>query len=179
MPLLKFKCHCINACSKHLVLKSKLHAMVLIFCVEFRELSHLTRDFSQAEKKITVVTSWATDKMTTIFTQNDNFDHFEWNRCHFVCAFAQLVTTFIFFSDWDKSRVKRPTAKKQHLALKRSNEDVQNSEGWAMTWQIPNHLTMGWHQFWWSILTFSYNFLPIFTLQGRQKVWKSGGASSN
>ena len=30
---------------------------VLIFCVEFRELSHLTRDLSQAEKKINVVTS--------------------------------------------------------------------------------------------------------------------------
>ena len=70
-------------------------AKVLTFCVEFRELSHL----SQAEKKITVVTRWATDKMTTIFTQNDNFDHFEWYRC-------QLVITFIFFSVWDKSRVK-------------------------------------------------------------------------
>ena len=45
---------------------------VLIFCVEFRELSHLTRDLSQAEKKITVLTSWATDKMTTS-------NHFEWN----------------------------------------------------------------------------------------------------
>ena len=31
--------------------------MVLIFCVEFQELSHLTRDLSQAEKKITVATS--------------------------------------------------------------------------------------------------------------------------
>ena len=30
---------------------------VLIFCVEFQELSHLTRDLSQAEEKITVVTS--------------------------------------------------------------------------------------------------------------------------
>ena len=50
---------------------------VLIFCVELRKLSHLTRDLSPAEKKITVVASRATDKMTTIFTQNDNFDHFE------------------------------------------------------------------------------------------------------
>ena len=40
-------------------------------------MSHLKRDLSQAEKKVTVVTSWATDKMTTILTQNDNFDHFE------------------------------------------------------------------------------------------------------
>ena len=37
---------------------------VLIFCVEFWELSHLTRDLSQTEKKIIVVTT-------------DNFDHFE------------------------------------------------------------------------------------------------------
>ena len=52
--------------------------------LKIRELSHWTRDLSQAEKKITVVTSWATDQMTTIFTQNDNLDHFELNRCHFV-----------------------------------------------------------------------------------------------
>jgi hypothetical protein len=39
---------------------------VLICCVEFRELSHLTRDLSQAEKKLTVVTSWATDKKQQI-----------------------------------------------------------------------------------------------------------------
>ena len=57
---------------------------VLIFCLEFRELSHLTRDLSQAEMKITVVKSWTTDKMTTVFSQKDNFNHFEWNRCHFV-----------------------------------------------------------------------------------------------
>ena len=30
---------------------------VLIFCVEFWELSHLTQDLSQTEKKIPVVTS--------------------------------------------------------------------------------------------------------------------------
>ena len=32
-------------------------AEVLIFCFEFRELSHLTRDLSEAEKKINIVTS--------------------------------------------------------------------------------------------------------------------------
>ena len=64
--------------------QTRLLLQVLIFCVEFRELSHLTRDLCQAEKKITVVISWATDKITTIFTQNDNFDHFERNRCDFV-----------------------------------------------------------------------------------------------
>ena len=57
---------------------------LLGFCVGLWELSHLTPDLSQAEMKITVVTSWAIDKMTIIFTQNHNFDHFEWNRCHFV-----------------------------------------------------------------------------------------------
>ena len=41
---------------------------VLIFFVEFPELSHLTRDFSQAEKKINVVTSY--------FTQNGQSCHF-------------------------------------------------------------------------------------------------------
>ena len=30
---------------------------VFIFCVEFRALSHLTRDLSPTEKKVTVVTS--------------------------------------------------------------------------------------------------------------------------
>ena len=43
---------------------------VLIFCVEFRELSHLTRDLSQAEKKINVVTSWANAQNDIYFTQN-------------------------------------------------------------------------------------------------------------
>ena len=51
--------------------------MVLIFCVEFRELSHFTRDLSQAEKKINVVIqAEPLKKMTTNFTQNDIFDHF-------------------------------------------------------------------------------------------------------
>ena len=49
---------------------------LLYFCVGFHELSHLTRDLSHTEKKITSVTSRATDKMT-IITQNDNFDHFQ------------------------------------------------------------------------------------------------------
>ena len=47
-------------------------------------LSHLTCDLSQAEKKITVVASWATDKMITIFTHYDNFDHLERNICQLV-----------------------------------------------------------------------------------------------
>ena len=46
---------------------------VLIFCVEFRELSHLPRDLSQAEKKITAAKAEQISKMTTIFAQNDKF----------------------------------------------------------------------------------------------------------
>ena len=49
--------------------------LVLYVCVGFWKLSHLTRDL--AKKKIIVVTCCATDKMTTIFSQNDNFNHFE------------------------------------------------------------------------------------------------------
>jgi hypothetical protein len=45
--------------------------------IGFRLLAHESHDLSQAEKKITVVKSCATDKMTTFFAQNDNFNHFE------------------------------------------------------------------------------------------------------
>ena len=48
-----------------------------VLCVGFWVLTHLTRDLSQAGKKITIITCWATDKMRTIFTQNDTFDDFE------------------------------------------------------------------------------------------------------
>ena len=85
-----------------------LPSIVLFFCVESWELSLLTQNLSQAEKKITFLKSWAAHKMTTTFTQNDNLDHFEWNKCHFE-HFAQLVTTFIFLSAWDKSCVNWPT----------------------------------------------------------------------
>ena len=43
---------------------------ILIFCVEFREFSHLTSDLSQAEKKINVVTSQANEQNDIYFTQN-------------------------------------------------------------------------------------------------------------
>ena len=76
--------NCLCHSNLHLYFKIAGNFEVLIFCAELRELSHLTLDLSQAEKEITVVTSWATDKMTTIFIQNYNLDHFEWNRCHFM-----------------------------------------------------------------------------------------------
>ena len=56
-------------------------------------------------EKITVVTSWATDKMT-VFYSKWQLRPF-WVKYMSFCAFAQLVTTFIFFSAWDKSHVKR------------------------------------------------------------------------
>ena len=57
-----------------------------------------SRDLSQADKKNTVLTSWATLKMTTIFAQNDDFFHPD----PFWVNFADLATT-VFFSAWDKS----------------------------------------------------------------------------
>ena len=37
--------------------------------------------------------------------QNDNIDHVVWKIDVIICAFAHLLTTFIFFSTWDKSHV--------------------------------------------------------------------------
>ena len=54
------------------------YILVLIFCVEFRELYHLTHDLFQAEKKINVVTSWENAQNDIYFTQNGWSCHFEW-----------------------------------------------------------------------------------------------------
>ena len=51
--------------------------------VKFWELSHLTCDLSQAEKKINVVTSWANSQNYIYFTQNDRSHHFEWKKLSF------------------------------------------------------------------------------------------------
>ena len=48
-----------------------------LLSVEFRELSHLTRDIYQAEKKINVITSWANAQNDIHFTQNGWSYHFE------------------------------------------------------------------------------------------------------
>ena len=50
-------------------LVEQLQTGVHIFCVDFWELSHLTRDLSQAEKKRNVVTSWANAQNDIHFTQ--------------------------------------------------------------------------------------------------------------
>ena len=44
-------------------------------CSSLLQLAPGSRDLSQAEKKITVVKPEQTHKVTTIFTQNDNFVH--------------------------------------------------------------------------------------------------------
>ena len=64
-----------------------------------------SRDFSQAEKERTACKAEQIHKMTTIFTQNDNLGPF-WVKIVVILSVAQLVTTVIFFSTWDKSHVK-------------------------------------------------------------------------
>ena len=49
--------------------------MVLIFCVDIQELSHLTRDLSQAEKKINVLQAEQMQKNDIYFTQNSRSFH--------------------------------------------------------------------------------------------------------
>ena len=60
-----------------------------------------SRDLSQAEKNKYVVTSWATYKMTNIFTQNIDFFHPGpfWVKKRISSA----CNNSIFFSAWDKS----------------------------------------------------------------------------
>ena len=65
--------------------------------VEIRELSHLTRDLSQLRRKWLLLPA---DKLTK--WQLWSF----WVKYMSYCAFAQLLSTFNFFSAWDKSRVK-------------------------------------------------------------------------
>ena len=57
-----------------------------------------SRDFSQAEKKITVITSWATDKIPTIFAKNDNscIDHVIWTGYRML-KLASNFEVFVYF----------------------------------------------------------------------------------
>ena len=55
--------HCKYLLTSYNEKHNTLHTGPHFLC--FREFNHLTRDLSQAEKKISVVTSWATHKMTT------------------------------------------------------------------------------------------------------------------
>ena len=56
---------------------------VLYICVSFCLLAHLTRDLSQAEKKINFVTSWANARNNNYFTQNCRSCHFERKKLSF------------------------------------------------------------------------------------------------
>ena len=78
--------------------------MFLIFCVEFQQLSHLTHDLSQTEKNINVVKADQMHKMTYISLKMVKVVILSENSCHFVSCSA--LTTVIFFSARDKSRVK-------------------------------------------------------------------------
>ena len=63
---------------------------VLIFCVILWELSHLTQDLSQAEKKLNVDKSCANAQYDIYFTQNDQSCHFvslsACNNSHFLLS---------------------------------------------------------------------------------------------
>ena len=61
---------------------------VLIFCVEFWELSHLKRDLSQAEKKINLLKAEQMHKMTSISLKIVKLVILNENRCHFVTCSA-------------------------------------------------------------------------------------------
>ena len=71
-----------------------LENMVLYFCVSLWELSHLTHDLSQAEKEINVVTSWATDKMTTWTILSEIGMHLHCNNIYFPLS---TVSDFYIF----------------------------------------------------------------------------------
>ena len=49
--------------------------MVVYMLSKVLQLTVVSRDLSQGEEKVTVFTSWEIFKMTTIFTQNENFFH--------------------------------------------------------------------------------------------------------
>ena len=64
---LRSQCHGHLSCFLFL-LQEVCRPRVLIFCVEFRELSQFTYDLSQAEKKINDVTSWTNPQNDIYFT---------------------------------------------------------------------------------------------------------------
>ena len=65
--------------------------LVLIFCVEFQELSHLTRDLSEDEKKM-LLQARQMHKMTSVSLKMIKV------KTVVILSVAQLVTTFFFFS---------------------------------------------------------------------------------
>ena len=88
------------------------------------KLSHLTHDLSQAQKQIDDVTSWAN-------AQNEKLFHSKWLKLSFwvkivvILSVAHLVTTIVFLSAWDESRVKQDIPEIQHRKWG-PNSDVAN-----------------------------------------------------
>ena len=80
-------------------LKSAFYRMnkVLIFCVEFRDMSHLTRDLSQAEKKINVSQAGKPHKMTSISLKIVEVVILSEDSCHFVSCSACNNSLFVCF----------------------------------------------------------------------------------
>ena len=73
--------------------------MIFYFCVDFCELSNLTRDLFQAEKKIAVVTSQANAQNDKCLTQNLQSFHYHFSvKIVVILLVAQLVRTVILFS---------------------------------------------------------------------------------
>ena len=68
--------------------------LVLIFCVEFQELSHLRRAQSEAEKKM-LLQAEEMHKMTTISLKMVEVVILSENNCHFVSCSACNSSNFL------------------------------------------------------------------------------------
>ena len=71
----------------------------------------------RASQGLTVVASWANAQNDIYFTKNCQSCHFEWKYL----SVAQLVTTVIFFSAWDKSRVKWDNSRNSTQKMRESS----------------------------------------------------------
>ena len=75
-----------------------------LFCFEFWELPHLICGLSKMRSKYLSLQAAKLTKWQ-LFHSKGHHRPF-WVKYMSFCAFAQLVTIFIFFSAWDRSRVK-------------------------------------------------------------------------
>ena len=75
----------------------QMHINVLIFCVEFWELSHLTRDLSQAEKIFFLLQAEQMHKMTSISLKMVEVVILSENSGHFVSCSACNNSYFLLF----------------------------------------------------------------------------------
>ena len=68
------------------------NAKVVYMCSSLLQLTVGSRDLSQAEKRITVVSSWETQKIITFFTK----EHFEWIMWICSACKGQLISKGLF-----------------------------------------------------------------------------------